>query len=477
MAARRFLNGLALFMIVAPLVAGRARCEPSAVAEGYRGIWYSNQPTGDEFKFKYSGGLGTYPQQHAPIAVYSQAANKTFFCYGGSTGKPKELACMVSYFDHATGKVPRPRIVLTKPTDDAHENPTLQIDEAGHLWIFCNTHGPAENSYIFRSGLPYSIDEFEQVARTSFSYSQPWVVPGRGFLFLHTRYTNGRRLLHWMTSGDRKAPSPYPLPRGEGFDEWSSPAPLATVAQGHYQVSNQRGQRVATAFNYHPAKGGLNARTNLYYLQTDDFGATWRSAAGEVMATPITEVKNAALVHNYEAEGQLVYLKDINFDAAGRPVILYLTSKGYAPGPKAGERAWWTARWTGHDWRIRPFTTSDHNYDYGPLYVEDGEWRVIAPTEPGPQPWSTGGEMVLWRSTNNGQSWTRVRQLTSGSARNHTYARRPLNAHPDFYVLWADGNALERSESLLYFADRQGTRVWRLPSKMAGEVAQPETVR
>ena len=91
---------------------------------------------------------------------------------------------MASYFDHATGKVPRPRVVLVKPTDDAHENPTLQIDESGHLWMFCNSHGPARNSYIFRSVAPYSIDEFEQVTHTNFSYSQPWIVPGEGFLFL-----------------------------------------------------------------------------------------------------------------------------------------------------------------------------------------------------------------------------------------------------------------------------------------------------
>ena len=34
-------------------------------ADGYRGIWYSNQPTGDEYVYKYSGGLATYPQQHS----------------------------------------------------------------------------------------------------------------------------------------------------------------------------------------------------------------------------------------------------------------------------------------------------------------------------------------------------------------------------------------------------------------------------
>jgi hypothetical protein len=366
---------------------------------------------------------------------------------------------MVSYFDHATGTVPRPRVVLIKKTNDAHENPTIQIDEAGHVWMFCNTHGPASNSYIFRSLSPYWIEEFEQVARTNFSYSQPWVVPGHGFLFLHTRYTNGRRVLHWMTSADGR--------------EWSSPAPLAVVAQGHYQISNRHGERVATAFNYHPRKGGLNARTNLYYLETSDMGTTWRTVDGSTVSTPITETHNAALVHDYEAEGKLVYLKDLNFDAAGRPVVLYLVSNGYAPGPAAGQREWFTARWTGERWERRPVTTSDHNYDYGSIYIEGNEWRIIAPTEPGPQPWTTGGEMVLWTSRDEGATWTKRRQITQASRFNHTYARRPVSAHPQFYALWADGNPLERSESRLYFTDRDGSRVWQLPTEMNDETARP----
>ena len=62
--------------------------------DGYRGIWYCNEATKDEYKFKYSGGMATYPQQHVPIAIYSPQANKTFFCYGGTTargGKGKQL--------------------------------------------------------------------------------------------------------------------------------------------------------------------------------------------------------------------------------------------------------------------------------------------------------------------------------------------------------------------------------------------------
>ena len=46
------------------------------VGDGYRGIWYMNQPTKDEYHYKYSGGYATYPQQHVPIAIYVAAQRK-----------------------------------------------------------------------------------------------------------------------------------------------------------------------------------------------------------------------------------------------------------------------------------------------------------------------------------------------------------------------------------------------------------------
>ena len=41
---------------------------------------------------------------------------------------------MVSYFDHRSGTVPRPTILLDKQTDDAHDNPVISVDASGlHL--------------------------------------------------------------------------------------------------------------------------------------------------------------------------------------------------------------------------------------------------------------------------------------------------------------------------------------------------------
>jgi hypothetical protein len=308
---------------------------------------------------------------------------------------------------------------------------------------------------------PYSIDDFEHVLTTNFSYTQPYYFPGQGFLFLHTRYDAGRRFLYQITSPDGRT--------------WSEPVPYARIERGHYQTSQPNGNTLGTAFDFHPAPNGLNWRTNLYYIQTDDFGQSWHTVSGERVELPLTDPNNVALVHDYRSENRLVYVKDLNYDAEGRPVILYMTSGGWESGPKNDPRTWQTARWTGSQWDIQGTITSDNNYDMGSLYIEeDGLWRIIGPTEPGPQLFNTGGEVAIWTSRDQGKSWTMLKQLTHDSPFNHTFCRRPLNAHPDFYAFWADGHSREKSESRLYFTNRDGDHVWQLPVHMTDDFAKPE---
>jgi hypothetical protein len=442
---------------------------------GYRGIWYMNQPSGDEYVYKYSGGLGTYCADHQPFAVYRPEVEKTFFVYGGAAeNDDRRLWHMISYFDHKTKNVPRPTILLDKKTDDAHDNPVLTIDEAGYLWVFSTSHGTSRPSYIHRSRRPYDIDAFELIPAMrqdenggkpvdNFSYMQAWHQPGHGFLCFFTKYNYpAARTNMFMSSSD-----------GVNWSRWQR---LAAIEEGHYQVSAVGQRRAGAAFNYHPKGKGLNWRTNVYYQETPDFGTTWRSASGSPLTLPLTTVENPALVHDYRPDGLNVYIMDLVYDGHDRPVILYLTSKGYESGPKNDPRTWTTARWTGQAWDIRPAFTSDNNYDMGSLWIEsDGSWRILGPTETGPQAYNPGGEVVLWVSRDEGQTWTREKQLTKNSPHNHTYVRRPVNAHPDFYALWADGHGRRPSPSSLYFCTRDGA-TYRLPRTMTGPMAAPESL-
>jgi hypothetical protein len=427
---------------------------------GYRGIWFTLGQFDSKYGDKYSGGLGTYTAKHVPLAVYAAQANKTFFVYGGTTkAEERHLLAMVSYYDHERGVVPRPTVVHDKETvDDPHDNPSIALDEHGHVWVFVSGRGRARPGFKYRSVEPFSIDTFERISEEEFTYPQPWWVEGQGFLHLFTKYT-GVRELYLNTSPDGR--------------EWTPARKLAGMG-GHYQTSCRRGNTVITAFNMHPI-GNVDVRTNLYFVKTDDMGKTWRTADGTAIETPMTCVHCPALVRDFMAERRLVYMKDITFDTQGNPVILVVTSGDYRPGPHGDPRTWTVVHWQGGRWEFRDVTRSTHNYDMGSLYIEDdGTWRIIGPTEPGPQYHGTGGEMAMWLSKDEGCTWEKACDLTRNSPRNHAYARRPVNAHPGFYAFWADGNPDEISESHLYFTNRTGNGTWRLPYEMDSDFAEPE---
>ena len=430
-------------------------------ANGYNGIWFTLGQF-SEYGDKYSGGLGTYTANHIPIAIYAPEVDKTFFCYGGTTSKDeRHLLIMISFFDHNTKMVPKPVVVYDKAeVNDPHDNASISIDNKGFIWVFVSGRAKLRPGLIFKSSKPYSIDAFEQVKTGEMTYPQPWWMNGSGFLYLFTKYTKGREL-YWSTSAD-------------GIT-WAPDQKLAGMG-GHYQITNVRGNKLVSVFNYHP-DGNVDKRTNIYLAQTEDLGHTWKTIDGKILPTPLSEIHSPALVHDYEAERKLVYLNDLNFDKDGNPVILAVISNDYRPGPKGDPREWTILHWKNGKWNISKVCTSTHNYDMGSLYIEDKLWRIIGPTDPGPQKFGTGGEMALWESPDEGITWKKVGNITHNSARNHSYARRPLKAHPDFYAFWADGNADKLSESHLYFTNRKGDKTWVLPYDMQEDFAKPEPVK
>jgi hypothetical protein len=433
----------------------------NSTANGYKGIWFTLGQF-SEFGDKYSGGLGTYTANHIPIAIYAPAVKKTFFTYGGTTAKDeKHLLIMVSYFDHKKKVVPKPVIVYDKiGVNDPHDNASIAIDEQGFIWIFVSGRATARPGLIFKSGDPYSIESFNQIKTGEMTYPQPRWIENKGFFYLFTKYTKGREL-YWSTSPDGKY--------------WSPDQKLAGMG-GHYQVSNRWGNKNVSVFNYHP-DGNVDKRTNIYLAQTEDMGKTWTSVDGQALKMPLSDIKSPSLVRDYQSEKKLVYLNDLNFDQDGNPVILAVISNDYRPGPQGDPREWTILHYKNGQWQSRIVCTSSHNYDMGSLYIEKNLWRIVGPTEPGPQKYGAGGEMALWESHNEGATWKKVRNLTHNSQLNHSYARRPLNANPDFYAFWADGNADKLSESRLYFTNRKGNKTWMLPYEMKEEFAKPILVR
>lgn len=428
-------------------------------ADGYRGIWFRLGQFAGEYGDKYSGGLGTYTMKHVPMAVHAEGT--TFFTYGGTRRDERDLLIMAGAYHHEEHAVSRPTVVDTKPEPnpsydsetvvDPHDNATIAIDGEGHVVVFVAGRGRSRPGRIYRSDEPYSVSSFSYVTeREFFAYPQPWWIEDR-FVVLFTIYDeDGNRELFW----DR-------TPDGRPGD----PTHLVGIG-GHYQISTVDEGTVYTAFNWHP-DGDVDRRTNLYVLTTDD-GETWRTVSDASVDPPISDVDHHALAWDAAADGRLVYLNDIAVDDDGRPVVLYVTSDGPEPGPENDPRYWELARWTGETWNRQRITDADHNYDSGSLYLTEDGWYVLGPTEVGPQPYGTGGEVACWRSTDMGGSWDRIHRLTADSEYNHTYVRRPHDNAAPFDAFWADGDPYAASPSRLYIGSLDG-RCWRLPTSMAAD--------
>ena len=441
-------------------------------ASGFRGIWYFNQPSHDEYVYKYSGGLGTYCAGHVPMAVYAKEVDKTFFTFGGTDERNSTLLQSVSCFDHKTKKLARPTVVFDKHTTDAHDNAVIGLDEKGYIYVFSSSHGQSRPSAIARSEKPYDISSFKVIWNGNYSYPQPFYVPGQGFLFLHTSYLNQQGKV--KMSGRSNC---FMTSNADGT-EWTDRTRLVFFNDGHYQRSWLFGQKIGIAFDQHPKGKGLNWRTDVFYMETSDFGKTWQNAAGEALTLPLDTRENPALALSYADKQRNVYIKGVKFDSKGRPVILSTVSKGYRAGPVDGPREWKLAKWTGEAWReIDTGIRSDNNYDFAELYIDtDTDWRLIGASEKGPQPFNPGGEIAAWVSHDAGETWTMEKKLTSGSERNQNYPRQPLNVQPGFYAFWADGHGRKPSISRLYFCDK-ALNVYLMPLAFEGDFAEPEPYR
>ncbi|MDZ7606184.1 MAG: BNR-4 repeat-containing protein [Cyclobacteriaceae bacterium] len=436
--------------------------------DGYRGIWFTLGQF-SEYGDKYSGGLGTYTAKHRPLAICAPEVKKTFFVYGGTSGEnTKHLLCMIGYYDHKKNKISMPTVVYDKQgVDDPHDNPSLSIDSQGYLWVFVSGRGKSRPGYKYRSDTPWNIDSFSRITEEEMTYPQPIWDDSLGFFHFFTKYT-GIRELYFETSKD-------------GIT-WTDDTKLAGIVEpgatksGHYQVSGKYGQKIATFFNRHP-DGNVDKRTDLYYLQTMDFGRNWTTVDGQPLSIPLTQVDCGGRVIDYAADGKNVYVKDIGFDSDGDPVCLYVTSQGHEPGPVNGPRQWVITRYKGTAWISRIICESDHNYDMGSLYINGNTWQVTAPTDIGPQPYQTGGEIVIWKSNDNGESWAREKTVTKNSLRNNSYVRMPVNANDPFFYFWADGDPMQFSKSSLYFTDSKGKRVYQLPYSMTKKSMKPIPIR
>ena len=457
---------IVFWIIILMGMVGTGQSQENKRIAGYRPIWFElNQKY--EYGDKYSGALGTYTAKHHPLAIYSDAVDKTFFVYGGTKSpESKYLLCMIGEYDHSSGLISKPLVVCDKMgVDDPHDNPSILIDDQGYIWVFVSGRGRVRMGFKYKSKKPFRIDGFEKITTQEMTYPQPKKL-GSTFFNFFTKYTGVRQLY---------------IEKSKNGIQWSDNELLAAIPEqkneksGHYQISAQyQEKKIGTFFNRHP-NGIVDRRTDLYYIESSDLGESWNTADQQPISIPVTEKNSPSRVEDYASLKKNIYLKDMVFDSSGRPICLYIRSNGHKPGPVSQPYEWCITKWNGSKWTTHSITTSDHNYDMGSLLFFNEDLYLVAPTAIGPQKWGVGGELQVWKSDDLGYHWIKERDLTHKSIMNHSYVRKSENFKAPFIFFWANGNAHQFSKSELFFGNLNG-EIWKLPYSMEKEYELPQKI-
>ncbi len=456
---------------------------------GYNGIfyqqWFSTSQRDDVYQVvKYSGNLATYTAKHRPMAVYSQTSNKTYFTYGSGVGNVTEarnLGIYVGCFDHISDKlcVPHPLTIkglnsngeVTEVVDDPHDNASILVDENNYVWVYVAGRGTARQMEIYRSVFPGMHNAFINMTNTELSnlsseerkisYPQPWLVGStsgqKQRVMVHTRYTNGREL-YFKLPGQKSQ---------------------LMVQGGHYAVSHAKGNHIVIAYNSHAFEGKpagyVDNRSNLYFMESKDGGATWNNSTNPLSALslPLVKDNSETKIKQYfygssDSRTRLVYMKDIKIGDDGKVRILYVTSTTPDAGDPSANRELVIATKSGTSWSFET-VRSDVNHNYSTGFISDDGNRLVFPFyKPGVNRQDSAGG-TIYRGSRSGSnwSWTEI-SACSYLNQNHNYVRDVHNGKGDFQYIWAQGDGMDRDNNLyfpLYYYD--GTQGREMPHSMS----------
>ncbi|MDD4870053.1 MAG: BNR-4 repeat-containing protein [Kiritimatiellae bacterium] len=397
--------------------------------DSFQGIWYEcgktntypGQPS------VYSGPMATYSAWHRPMAVHVVSQAKTYFVFGNTQNAPA-----ISYYDHRRKQFVAPVVLGSNPDGDAHRNPTLLVDEQGYLYVFYGAHG--HPTHVVKSVEPYRIDQWRKMVDIDdpkTSYPQPWQLRG-GELFVSFRLPPQGWCFRRSTDGAQSWEPAKVLIQFAGHAIYA----ITVAENGSYpRKVHITWSRLGGGTPGEIATKHLWARRyNVYYAYSDDTGVTWKRSDGTPYKLPIDEEHAEKL---YDSGEHGVWLKDIQLDPQGRPLILFIDSEC-----KTFTGKWKVARQQTGCWQIADFAQSDHMYDDGALVIRgEKDYGIYAPTGVS-QPHEDGGEIEEWQSTDGGATWARIRALTIKSQFSHNNVKAVLGGAPEFRVFWSYGDSV-----------------------------------
>lgn len=308
--------------------------------------------------------------------------------------------------------------------DDSHGAPSLLADPAtGNLHVFWGAHASALKHA--RTRTPGDIRSWVALPAVPGNVTYPQVFrddAGVSHLFFRSDDNSGAVTGTDTPVFDRQGWWRSTSP--DGGSTWTTPTPVILgTPEIRWYAHFEKGANglVHMAATTHPkAEASPLARSGLFYARLDTATGEWSDAAGSVLATAGASIPAAARLSTSTVFALPVVAGEwhngmtVADDGSGNAVIAYVTGGQYGPGACR----WESARFGGSGWVTAGIAPTDFLMDSGDIeYGADGAldaFLTVGAGALGPptDPYSyRGGDIEQWRSTNDGDTWTRVRTL------------------------------------------------------------------
>lgn len=350
--------------------------------------------------------------------------------------------------DIASGATTSFQLGPTALEADDHNAGSMMFDPSGRIVSMFGLH----NDPVFRvrrSINPESIAAWTGTSERgtgSGPYSYPHMLrlsqmPDRTW-FLSRRWIDGSgttRTLSLRTTDTLDALSDAAFP---GTNVWSDFTDIWRVTDyiPYWQLADDGEKRLhVCAIDRHPVQG-QNSLHHFYMELDGSNNPRWyRSDGAEIAASLPLGPADVSLV--YDGSAVRCWAYDMVLDADGRPRILYCRYPGNASHGAPIE--YWHARWTGSEW-VNSYITTDGPGLYIPeIYYAGGLcFDRIDPSKIFlSAPISGVRQIQEWSTPDNGATWSKLRDITSGGVASNQRLRpiAPRNRSAGPRVLWFEG--------------------------------------
>ena len=432
------------------------------ISEGYH---YSTNSSGHNPQI--ISGANFNPQ----IYYYSGTHNRTYYLWMQKGGTGYSIETMVFYYDHNTEELSESYGVGagTQGATDAHAHGAIMVADDGHIIVIheklWNTGNSGHNSeyQVKRSILPEDPSagfELVHTTVTGNAYPHMWKT-ANGDLFVSSRYGSDyfydhyRIMLYKSTdNGLIWYAGTVIIDFGTGENYWTY----------HARIIQKDSEGINLCVNRCTRDPGYGYPDN-YYLHSED-GETWTNIDDSYTKNTSTqgsincmEMDNYYLIEHSDDDYDVRYITTGCFSPDGN---LYLIQTDCNRTSVTNPGYWYFRYWENGEWQkidmsyvvpdcVRPISYWE-DFIYGIYSYSETTFDVyVTRTE-------TNREIQRWQTTDRGETWTKVEDITSNSDYDHQSLASTINSDSP-YIALSSSYLISTSYADLFILGRENSTV------------------